>query len=71
MDPLQVVITLTPNPQGASMNVGSNRPLEPNVLLQILADAIKAIASQQPSTNPTPVIEIANRMPPVANGWKH
>lgn len=53
------------------MNVGSNRPLEPNVLLQILADAIKAIASQQPSTNPTPVIEIANRMPPVANGWKH
>lgn len=65
MDPLQVTISLVPTGGGFNLNIASNRQIEPNVMVQLLADAIKAVAHQSASAKP--VIEVANRMP-VANG---
>lgn len=67
MDPLQLTVTLTPTGQGYSLNVACNHPLDANAIVKLLADAIKAVASSQEKA-PASVIEVAHRMPTVANG---
>jgi hypothetical protein len=70
MEPLQVTVTLTPTSAGFSLNVSSSHAIEPLAMIQVFADAIKAVASSQQKASPQSVIEVAQRMPPsrLANG---
>lgn len=73
MQPLQVIISLVPQPDGTTqVQVGSNRPLDVLVVARILSESLRSTIHAVPLPNQPPqnVIEVAtpNRVAGILNG---